>query len=78
LQSDFNILNLYITRKFFEKYAELLQAKEYVICEPEDIQKSSTLHANDMALAIVEQKYVDITEIDYDNYSLVLDTMNDP
>jgi hypothetical protein len=31
-----------------------------------------------MALAIVEQKYVDITEIDYENYSLVLDTMNDP
>lgn len=78
LQSDFNILNLYITRKFFEKYAELLQWKEYVICETEDIEKSSTLHANDMALAIVEQKYVDITEIDYENYSLVLDTMNDP
>jgi TrmH family RNA methyltransferase len=78
LQSDFNILHLYITRKFFEKYAELLQWKEYIICETEDIEKSSTLHTNDMALAIVEQKYGDITEIDYENFSLVLDTMNDP
>lgn len=78
LQSDFYISHLYITRKFFEKYSEYLQAKEYVICEIEDIQKLSTLHTNDMAIAIVQQKYVDITEINYDDYSLVLDTMNDP
>jgi len=78
LQSDFSITHLYITRKFFAKYASLLQDRDYVMCEAEDIQKSSTLHANDMAIAIVEQKYVDITDVNYDSYSLVLDTMNDP
>ncbi|MGB2111501.1 MAG: hypothetical protein ACPHY8_06980 [Patescibacteria group bacterium] len=47
LQSDFSIKFLYITQKFLEKNYEMLQNFEYIVCDQKDIEKVSTLPAND-------------------------------
>lgn len=78
LQSDFEIQYLYITDKFLEKHWDLLEAKNYIVCPQDIIEKSSTLPSNDSGIAIVHQKNYWCDEINYNTYSLVLDTINDP
>lgn len=78
LQSDFSIKFLYITQKFLEKNYDILQNFEYIVCDQKDIEKVSTLPANDWWIAIVEQKLFTLENIDVNKYSLVLDTINDP
>jgi TrmH family RNA methyltransferase len=55
-----------------------MENREFVLCNPSDIQNMSTLKSNDMWVAVVKQKQNLLSEIDDSKYCLVLDTINDP
>ncbi len=78
LLSDFEIDTLCISEKFLDKYPSLMENREFVLCNPSDIQNMSTLKSNDMWVAVVKQKQNLLSEIDDSKYCLVLDTINDP
>ena len=78
LLSDLEIDSLYITEKFIDKYPSLIENRAFELCRPNDIEKSSTLHTNDMWIAIVKQHKYNLDDIDISKYVLVLDTINDP
>jgi TrmH family RNA methyltransferase len=48
LLSDFEIDTLCISEKFLDKYPSLMENREFVLCNPSDIQNMSTLKSNDM------------------------------
>ena len=58
LHSDFDIVNIFVTREIFEKYREDFRKFDAVseIVEEEDLTKASTLEFNDTGIAVVRVK----------------------
>ena len=78
-KSDFDIVNIYITREIFEKYREEFRKFDAIseIVTEEDLTKASTLEFNDTGIAIVREK--ENIEFEIGNELVVmLDEIRDP
>ena len=78
LNSDFEILDLFISKDFFVLNRDLLKDIEYEICEIDEITKVSTLKTNSDWIAIVRQKQNIKLENNNSETILVLDEIKDP
>ncbi|MCC6323552.1 RNA methyltransferase [Candidatus Nomurabacteria bacterium] len=80
VQSDFEIINIYITRSIYEKYRDILSKYDTIIdiVEENELTKYSTLEFNDTGIAIVKQK--DNTPISINDKEIIvaLDDVRDP
>lgn len=79
LHSDFDIVNIFVTREIFEQYREDFRKFDAIseIVEEEDLTKASTLEFNDTGIAVVRVK--ENIEINIENEIVVmLDEIRDP
>ena len=79
LKSDFDIVNIFITREIFEKYREDFRKFDAIseIVEEEDLTKASTLEFNDTGIAVVRVK----ENIEFNTLNeimIMLDEIRDP
>jgi len=78
INSNFEIKNLYLTKKFEEKHKEILENIDYEISDNETIEKISNIKSNNSWIAmVVSPKNKDI-KIENGEFIVVLDTINDP
>lgn len=80
LESDFEIINIYVTRDVFENYRESFRKFDEIIhiSDTEELTKLSTLEYNDTGIAVVKQKEnIEIT-IENDELIVALDDIRDP
>lgn len=80
LNSDFTIINIFLTREIFEKCREILRPFDDLIdiTTAEELTKFSTLEFNDTGIAIVRQKENIEFEITDGEYIVALDDIRDP
>jgi TrmH family RNA methyltransferase len=80
LQSDFEILNVYITRELFEKYRDIFfnSDKNIEIVSEEELAKISSLEFNNTGVAIARQKDNTPLTIEENEMVVALDDIRDP
>jgi TrmH family RNA methyltransferase len=80
LNSDFEIVSLFSTREFQNKYREALDATKikYDLVEQAELEKMGSLESNDAAIAVVKQKENESFEIGSEEIILALDDVRDP
>ena len=78
LNSDFEILDLFISKDFFDSNRVLLNNVEFEICEIDEITKVSTLKTNSDWIALVRQKQNKELQNNNSETILVLDEIKDP
>lgn len=78
IKSNFEIKNLYITKKFEEKYSDLLENINYETSEQETIEKISIIKSNNTWIGIVKSPKNEELYIENDEFIIVLDNINDP
>lgn len=80
INSDFNILGLYLTDTFIEKYGNQLPEGTfpYTIVTENELSKISAFKNNNAALATVEMKDEGPIIFDRAEYGIVLDDIRDP
>jgi len=78
IKSDFEIKNLYLTKKFEEKHSEVLEDMHYEISDTETIEKISISKSNNAWIAIVHSPKNEEIKIEDNEFIVVLDTINDP
>ncbi len=78
LNSDLIIQQLFCTHSFFEEYKQLIVSKvSYEIVTSGELEKNGTFSSNNGGLAVVSIPDTHNIFIE-DNYTLVLDNVNDP
>ncbi len=80
LNSDFEIISLFVTREFQNTYRKQLDAIKikYDLVEQAELEKMGTLESNDSAIAVVKQLENKSFEIAADEIILALDDIRDP
>lgn len=78
IDSDFEILDLFISKDFYEKNKEDLENKNFEIVEKKEIEEISNSVSNSSAIAILKTKENIYLEKEKDEFVLVLDDLNDP
>ena len=78
LKSDFEILDLFISKDFYDSNRNLLNDVEFEICEIDEITKVSTLKTNSDWIALVRQKQNKELQNNNSETILVLDEIKDP
>lgn len=78
LDSDFEIIDLIISKDFYEKNKKFLNWKKFEITEKKEIEEISNQVSNSSAVAILKQKENIYIEKEKDEFVLVLDDLNDP
>ncbi len=78
LNSDFEIIELYISESFENKYKDFLGDSNYYIATETDLTKASTLKTNTFWIAIVKKKQNIDLNIWENEYVLMLDDIRDP
>ncbi|WP_025564178.1 RNA methyltransferase [Psychromonas sp. SP041] len=80
--SDFEIVNIFATTEYINKYAASLSAQQLVSLtvesSVEELQKAGTLKTNNSVIAIVKCKAYEAPTINNDELILVLDQVGDP
>lgn len=78
LDSDFEILDLFISEDFFQKNKDILNWKNFEIIEKKELENISNSVSNNSWVAILRQKNNIYLEKKEDEFVLVLDNLNDP
>lgn len=78
INSNFIVKNLFVTKKFEEKYKNELKKSSYEIWEDDIIEKLSAIKSNNSWIAIVESPKNKKLTLENHEYVVVLDNINDP
>lgn len=78
LSSNFEIKNLYITKKFEDKHSDILENITYEISDIETIEKISVIKSNNAWIAIVKAPNNNKLIPEKNEFIVVLETINDP
>ncbi len=77
LKSDFEIEKVFCTIKYEERFKEINSKLNYVVDNEENITKISTFNTNEVGVAIVKQKKIEL-ELSSEPKLLLLDGISDP
>ncbi|MDZ7607440.1 MAG: RNA methyltransferase [Cyclobacteriaceae bacterium] len=78
LQSDFELLHLFVTEKFLTSYGNLMNpAIPFIVCRQQDLEELGSFETNEYALAVAAMKPYSTT-IKKEPLVLALDGINDP
>lgn len=78
LNSDIKIKNLYLSEKFINKNNDNLKDIEYISSDEKTIEKLSTIKSNNSGIAIAITPKNKELEIEKNDITIILDTINDP
>lgn len=78
LNSDFEIVEIFVTEDFYKNNKKLLESKKYYIEKVSDIENISTLESNDSWVAIVKQKENIELKLEKNEFIVILDDIRDP
>ncbi len=78
LQSDYEILHLFVTEKFLAMYGNLMNpTATFIVCRQQDLEELGSFETNEYAMAVAAMKPQQ-TALKNDPLVLVLDNINDP
>jgi TrmH family RNA methyltransferase len=78
LQSDYQLLNLFVTEKFLATYGNLMNpATPFIVCHQQDLEDLGSFETNEYALAVAAMK-PQPTSLPNESLMLALDGINDP
>jgi TrmH family RNA methyltransferase len=78
LSSDYKVERLFVTSDFQEAYYSKLAKIPHTEVSANELQNASALTTNDKALAVVQMKHHEISQIDLNRTIIALDGINDP
>lgn len=80
LQANHPIADLYVTKKFHQKYADLLDSQKhsYIIVSQEQLNQAGTLSTNEAALLLAPIRAAMPKSLEVGEYALMLDDIRDP
>lgn len=80
LISDYKIELFCCTEAYFESKKDSLEnsGAEIIICKQEELERIGTLKSNDSVLAVAKQKDLKLNDLDFSNWVIALDRINDP
>jgi RNA methyltransferase, TrmH family len=78
LQSDYELLHLFVTEKFLSTYGNLMNpATPFIVCRQQELEDLGSFDTNEYALAVAAMK-PEATSLPNEPLLLVLDGINDP
>lgn len=78
LDSDFEILDLFISNEFYQKNKDIFSWKNFIITEKKEIEKISNSVSNKSGIALIKAKQNKYLEKEKNEFIVVLDEINDP